>query len=71
MFQRAEDIKSDILCNALSWIDHLRPKFCLFENVRGFLRFRLNARQFNRYTVEGGIEMGGIKFLVRVLTTLG
>lgn len=71
MFQRAVDKKSDLILSPLAWIDHLRPKYCLFENVRGFLKFNLNATQAGRHRVEGGIEIGGLKFLVRALVTLG
>jgi len=59
-----------LILNLLSWVDHIEPKYIMFENVRGFLSFRLRARQKNRHTVTGGIEMGGLKFLLRALTEL-
>nr|ANR76343.1 DNA methyltransferase [Ganoderma lucidum] len=71
MFQRANDRKSHLMLNLLSWIDHLRPKYCVFENVRGFLSYNLNASQAGRHRVRGGIKMGGLKFLVHVLLTMG
>ena len=71
MYKKAEDEKSDLILSALSWVDHLKPKYCLFENVQGFLDYRLNAQQDGRYTTQGGVERGGIKFLVRTLTALG
>ncbi|TFK56344.1 S-adenosyl-L-methionine-dependent methyltransferase [Heliocybe sulcata] len=70
MFQRADDRKSNLILNLLSWVDFLRPRFCYFENVRGFLSFNLMTYQHSRYTVKGGIEMGGLKFLVRVLLAM-
>ncbi|EPQ59985.1 S-adenosyl-L-methionine-dependent methyltransferase [Gloeophyllum trabeum ATCC 11539] len=70
MFQRADDRKSNLILNLLSWIDFIRPKFCFFENVRGFLSFNLMSYQESRYTVKGGIEMGGLKFLVRALLAM-
>ncbi|KAI0066707.1 S-adenosyl-L-methionine-dependent methyltransferase [Artomyces pyxidatus] len=63
MFQRANDVKSNLILNLLSWVDFLKPKYCIFENVRGFLSFQLGASQVDKYRVQGGIEMGGVKFL--------
>ena len=70
MFQKANDIKSNLILNVLSWVDYLKPKICIFENVRGFLRFNLNASQAGLHRVEGGIDMGGLKFIVRVLVAM-
>ena len=71
MFQKADDIKSDQILNVLAWVDFLRPKWCYFENVRGFMNFNLGAVQASRHRVEGGIQKGGLRFVVRVLVTLG
>jgi hypothetical protein len=70
MFQKANDIKSNLILNVLSWVDFLKPKYCIFENVRGFLSFNLNATQAGKHRVEGGIEMGGLKFVVRALVEM-
>lgn len=70
MFQKANDVKSNLILNLLSWIDFLQPKYCFFENVRGFLSFNLNAYQVDQYRVEGGINMGGLKFVVRAMTAM-
>lgn len=59
------------MLNLLSWVDFLEPRFCFFENVRGFLQYSLNSVQASRYKVTGGIKMGGLKFLVRALVTMG
>ena len=67
MYQKANDRKSHLLLSLLSWIDHIRPRYCFFENVRGFLSYNLHARQAGKYRVEGGIKMGGLKFFVHSL----
>ncbi|KAF8644239.1 hypothetical protein AX16_008594 [Volvariella volvacea WC 439] len=71
MFKNADDIKSNLILNAISWVDHYRPKLCYFENVPGFLNFNLNAVQAGLHSVQGGIEMGGLKILVRSMTEIG
>lgn len=71
MYQKASDLKSHLMLSLLSWVNHLHPKFCYFENVRGFLQYNLNAVQANRYRVKGGIPVGGLKFLERALITMG
>ncbi|KZT70140.1 S-adenosyl-L-methionine-dependent methyltransferase [Daedalea quercina L-15889] len=70
MFQHANDRKSLLILNLLSWVDFLKPKYCVFENVRGFLNYNLHAYQAGRYRVEGGIEMGGLKFLVQAMLAM-
>lgn len=71
MFRNANDPKSNLILTTLSWIDYLRPDFCYFENVRGFLSYRLGAVQKGPHRVEGGIEMGGLKLLHRSLSDMG
>jgi len=70
MFQKADDKKSNLILNLLSWVDFLKPKFCFFENVRGFLQFSLNTTQLSQYCVGGGIKMGGLKFLIYALLAM-
>ena len=70
MFQKADDKKSSLILNLLSWVDFLKPKFCFFENVRGFLQYSLNATQLSQYRVGGGVKMGGLKFLVCALLAM-
>lgn len=70
MFQKANDSKSNLILVLLSYVDLFKPKYCLFENVRGFLQFNLNATQKDQYSVEGGIDMGGIKFLQYAMLTM-
>ena len=63
MFQRANDLLNELFLNTVSWVELLRPKYCLFENVKGFTRHRIGAEQKDHYTVHGGIEQGGMKFV--------
>ena len=70
MFRKAHDRKSHLILNLLSWVDFLQPKYCFFENVKGFLKYSLNASQDGQHKVKGGIEMGGLKFLVHALLAM-
>jgi DNA (cytosine-5)-methyltransferase 1 len=71
MHKKADDIKSNLLLTTLSWVDYLRPKIVYFENVTGFLRFSFNVVQAGKHKVEGGIHMGGMKFIVRAMIDMG
>ncbi|RXW18572.1 hypothetical protein EST38_g7283 [Candolleomyces aberdarensis] len=71
IYRRTNDIKSNLVLNALSWIDTIRPYYVFLENVQGFLSYRLNATQASEHRVEGGIEMGGLKLLVRAMLDMG
>ncbi|KAG2155745.1 S-adenosyl-L-methionine-dependent methyltransferase [Suillus clintonianus] len=70
MYVKAHDRKSNLILNVLSWVDFMQPKYCFFENVRGFLSFGLKVRQAGPYRVKGGIAMGGLKFLIRAMTDM-
>ncbi|KAJ7755004.1 hypothetical protein DFH07DRAFT_822537 [Mycena maculata] len=67
MYRKADDQKSNLILTAASYVDFFRPDFFFLENVPGFLRYNLLAEQASRYRVEGGIEMGGLKLLLRAL----
>lgn len=71
MFKDADDIKSNLILTTLSFLDYYRPALAFFENVPGFLNYSLNATQADRYRVEGGLEMGGLKLLIRALIDMG
>jgi DNA (cytosine-5)-methyltransferase 1 len=71
MYKKADDTKSNLVLTTLSWVDYLRPKIVYFENVPGFLRFSFNAEQAGQHRVEGGIHMGGMKFIVRAMIDMG
>jgi len=73
MFQKANDIKSNLILNLLSPVDFLQPKYCVFENVRGFLSYKaynLNAIQVGEHQTTGRISMGGLKFLVYAMLSM-
>lgn len=70
MYKKEGDTKSNLILTALSFVDHLRPTVFYFENVPGFLEFSFDARQAGIYRVEGGMPMGGLKFLVRALVDM-
>jgi DNA (cytosine-5)-methyltransferase 1 len=70
MFQKANDVKSNLILNLLSWVDFLEPAYCVFENVRGFLSYNLRAVQLDEHRTAGGISMGGLKFLVHAMLSM-
>ncbi|KAJ2307369.1 hypothetical protein IWW54_004410, partial [Coemansia sp. RSA 2705] len=70
-FIKADDIKTSLIANALSYVDFYRPSYFLLENVRGLLNYRLGGVQVGPGRVKGGIEMGMLKFIMRALTTMG
>lgn len=70
-FKKANDPKSNLILTALSYVDFLRPRYCYFENVRGFLQYSLDATQDGKHKTSGGITMGGLKFLIRALADFG
>lgn len=67
MFKTANDVKSNLMFTALSWVDYYRPNYVYMENVTGFLSFNLDTRQAGLHRVEGGITMGGLRLLIRAL----
>ncbi|KAJ7687355.1 S-adenosyl-L-methionine-dependent methyltransferase [Mycena rosella] len=67
MYRKAEDPKSNLMLTAASYIDFFRPNYVFLENVPGFLKYNLLAQQVDRHRLEGGIEMGGLKLLIRAL----
>lgn len=71
MYQKANDVKSSLILTALSFVDFLRPSYCIFENVRGFLRYNLRTRQDGKHSVKGGIPAGGLKLVAAALLNMG
>ncbi|KAL0951860.1 hypothetical protein HGRIS_008520 [Hohenbuehelia grisea] len=69
--KKADDPKSNLILTALSYVDFLRPDHVYFENVRGFLSFRLGARQLDKNRLEGGMKLGGVKLILRALSDMG
>ncbi|KAJ2227696.1 hypothetical protein GGF40_000060 [Coemansia sp. RSA 1286] len=70
-FIKADDIKTSLIANALSYVDFYRPTYFLLENVRGLLNYKLGGIQLGKGRIGGGIEMGMLKFILRTLTTMG
>ncbi|KFY29605.1 hypothetical protein V494_08624 [Pseudogymnoascus sp. VKM F-4513 (FW-928)] len=69
---KANSIKNSLLTTFLSYVDHYRPKYFLLENVRGLLQHRLGSTQKKvGFGVQGGIQQGSVKFILRALTSLG
>jgi DNA (cytosine-5)-methyltransferase 1 len=67
MFQKANNVKSNLILNLLSWVDFLEPPYCVFENVRGFLSYNLCVVQLDEHCIAGRISMGGLKFLMHAM----
>ncbi|TFK42046.1 S-adenosyl-L-methionine-dependent methyltransferase [Crucibulum laeve] len=65
MFKVADDVKSNLLLTTMAALDQTQADIAFCENVPGFLSYNLNSVQASQYKVEGGIEMGGLKLLVR------
>ncbi|KAI0647432.1 S-adenosyl-L-methionine-dependent methyltransferase [Trametes meyenii] len=68
--RRADDIRSTLVCNMISYVEFYKPTYFLLENVVGMLSYRLGGKQEGNRVV-GGIEMGVVKFILGSLTTLG
>ncbi|KAG7092771.1 hypothetical protein E1B28_009094 [Marasmius oreades] len=67
---KANDIRSSLPCNMLSYVEEFEPDYFLLENVTGLLRFPLKSKNDGNRLV-GGIKMGVVKMIVRVLIALG
>jgi len=68
--KRVDDVKYNLFLNALSWVDTLRPTYVFFENVKGFLQYRLGGTQAGVGKIEGGIELGGLKLCIRAFLAM-
>ncbi|KAJ3830251.1 S-adenosyl-L-methionine-dependent methyltransferase [Lentinula raphanica] len=71
MYKVANDTKTNLILPLLSLIDFLRQKIVVLENVLGFLYCPLMAVQKGKYRLEGGIEQGVLKLIIRVLIEMG
>ncbi|KAJ1917519.1 hypothetical protein H4219_003152 [Mycoemilia scoparia] len=70
-FPKADDLKTSMIANSLSYVDFYRPSYFLLENVRGLLQYRLGGEQDGRARIVGGVKMGMLKFILRSLTAMG
>ncbi|KAI0672839.1 S-adenosyl-L-methionine-dependent methyltransferase [Trametes maxima] len=68
--RKANDIRSTLVCNMISYVEFYKPAYFLLENVVGMLSYRVGGEQEGNRVV-GGIEMGVVKFILGSLTTLG
>ncbi|ESK94207.1 dna (cytosine-5)-methyltransferase -like, partial [Moniliophthora roreri MCA 2997] len=67
---KADDIRTTLPCNMLSFVEEYDPDYFLLENVTGLLRYPLLATTDGR-RLTGGIKMGVVKMIMRVLIALG
>ncbi|KAI0822767.1 S-adenosyl-L-methionine-dependent methyltransferase [Trametes gibbosa] len=69
-WKKANDPRSTLVCNMISYVEFYRPKFFLLENVVGMLSYKVGGHQDGK-RIAGGVQMGVIKFILSSLTTLG
>jgi len=67
MFKKADDVKSNLILTALSYLDFYKPIYAFFENVPGFMNFHLQADRPNLHGAKGEVDKGGLKLFVRAL----
>jgi DNA (cytosine-5)-methyltransferase 1 len=60
-----DDSRNPLILSQLAWVDFLKPRFCVFENVPCFLFSKL------QHTEKGPVEQGYIKFLIQAMRKLG
>ncbi|KAF5357987.1 hypothetical protein D9756_001474 [Leucocoprinus leucothites] len=68
--KQADDIRSTMPCNMLSYLEHYNARYLLLENVKGLLNHPLLSEQIGR-VLSGGIKSGVVKFIMRTLIALG
>ncbi|KAI0064526.1 S-adenosyl-L-methionine-dependent methyltransferase [Artomyces pyxidatus] len=68
--KKADDVRSTLVCNMLSYVEFYKPSYFLLENVVGLVHFPLKGSQDGKRLVDG-IKMGVVKFILRTLTALG
>lgn len=69
--QRADDVRSTMPCNMLSYVEHYQPRYFLLENVGGLLDYKLQDRRTNEAGNGAMIKLGMVKFIMRTLISLG
>jgi DNA-cytosine methyltransferase len=70
-FKRSDDIKNSLIVLFLAYLDFYKPKYFLLENVAELLHSKLSATQITKHRMEGGIEQGMVKLILRACTSLG
>ncbi|KLO20160.1 S-adenosyl-L-methionine-dependent methyltransferase [Schizopora paradoxa] len=71
MYAKSRDRQNELFLNTISWVDLMKPKYCIFENVKGFIRYRLGATQDGPHRVAEGTPLGGLKLIMRALVSMG
>ncbi|KAL0068402.1 hypothetical protein AAF712_004480 [Marasmius tenuissimus] len=71
-FKQEGSVKSNLILNALSWVDFLKPKYCLFENVPAFKDEKLSIPHTQRTDgIRDAVQSGYFKLLLRALLEMG
>ncbi|KAK1226494.1 hypothetical protein PQX77_010578 [Marasmius sp. AFHP31] len=71
-FKQEGSVKSNLILNALSWVDFLKPKYCLFENVPAFKEEKLSIPHTQRTDgIRDAVQSGYFKLLLRALLEMG
>ncbi|KAF8891199.1 hypothetical protein BD779DRAFT_1513769 [Infundibulicybe gibba] len=69
---KADDIRSTLPGNMLSYAEFYNVDYFLLENVKGLLRYPLMSKTSESgHALEGGIKSGVVKFIMRTLIALG
>ncbi|KII89181.1 hypothetical protein PLICRDRAFT_160365 [Plicaturopsis crispa FD-325 SS-3] len=68
--KKANDIRSTLVCNMVSYVEFYRPQYFLLENVEGFLTHSLSGRDGTGKGTDA-IQCGVVKFVLRALICLG
>ncbi|KAF8643762.1 hypothetical protein AX16_008781 [Volvariella volvacea WC 439] len=68
--KKADDIRSTLPGNMLSYLEFYEADYFLLENVKGMLSHPLMSEQDN-LVLKGGIKAGVVKLIMRVLIALG
>lgn len=64
--------RSSLPGNMLSYLEHYSADYFLLENVEGLLTYPLMSTQgSDGRKLEGGIQAGVVKFIMRTLIALG
>ncbi|KAK0239761.1 hypothetical protein EDD85DRAFT_949593 [Armillaria nabsnona] len=69
---KPDDIRSTLPMVMLAYTEWYEPRYFLLENVVGMLTARLGAKSASHgRSLVGGMEMGVLKLILRILTSLG
>ncbi|KAK0484022.1 hypothetical protein IW261DRAFT_994609 [Armillaria novae-zelandiae] len=69
---KPDDIRSTLPMVMLAYTEWYEPRYFLLENVVGMLTARLGAKSATHgHSLVGGMEMGVLKLILRILTSLG